>query len=99
MTTKFKSRLIAIAFICCAVCVATWFSVLWWPQYIPDDFQQCSEKAQTTAASKDRQISLIAQCDKQFAGRRKVGGRYAFLTIFCKTAISISRDPTQHRAN
>lgn len=76
--TKFKSRLVAIALISCAVCVATWFTVQWWPQYLPDDFEQCSEKAQTTASSKDEQISLIGQCDKQFVGRRKVGGGYTY---------------------
>jgi hypothetical protein len=78
--TKFKSRRVAIAFafICGAVCVATWFGVQWWPQYIPEDFEQCSEKAQTTASSRDKKISLIAQCDKQFVGRRRVGGGYTY---------------------
>ena len=75
--TKFKSRLVAIALISCAVCMATWFTVQWRPQYLPDDFEQCSEKAQTTASSRDEQISLIDQCDKQFVGERKVGGGYA----------------------
>lgn len=78
MRTKFKSRLVAIAFICCAVWVAKWFGVQWWTQYFHEDFEQCSEKAQTTASSKDKQISLIAQCDQQFAGRRKVGGGYTY---------------------
>src|ERR1700676_49792 len=75
---QFKSRPVAIAFICCAVSVATWFSIKWWPQHNPQDFEQCSEKAQRTASSKDERISLIAQCDKQFVGRRKVGGGYAY---------------------
>ena len=78
MRTEFKSRLVAIAFICCAVWVAKWFGVQWWTQYIHEDFEQCSEKAQTTASSKDKQISLIARCDQQFAGRRKVGGGYTY---------------------
>jgi hypothetical protein len=58
--------------------VATWFSIKWWPQHNPQDFEQCSEKAQRTASSKDERISLIAQCDKQFVGRRKVGGGYTY---------------------
>ena len=78
MRTKFKSRLVAIAFICCAVWVAKWFGVQWWTQYFHEDFEQCSEKAQTTTSSKDKQISLIAQCDEQFVGRRKVGGGYTY---------------------
>ena len=75
---QLKSRPVAIAFICCAVSVATWFSIKWWPQQNPQDFEQCSEKAQRTALSKDERISLIAQCDKQFVGRRKVGGGYTY---------------------
>jgi hypothetical protein len=75
---KLKSRLVAIAFICCAVSVATWFSVQWWPQHNPQDFEQCSEEAEGTASSKDERISLIAQCSKQFVGRRKMGGGYTY---------------------
>src|SRR6202790_4115429 len=75
---QFKSRPVAIAFICCAVSVATWFSIKWSPQHNPQDFEPCSEKAQRTASSKDERISLIAQCDQQFAGRRKIGGGYTY---------------------
>jgi hypothetical protein len=78
MRAKFKYRLAAIALICCSVGVATWFGVPWWPQQSPQDFEQCSEKAQGIAASEDRRISLIAQCDKEFAGRRKSGGGYTY---------------------
>jgi hypothetical protein len=72
-----KFRLVAIALICCSVAVATWFGV-WWTQRFPWDFEQCSEKAQSIASSEDKRISLIAQCDKEFAGRRKYGGGYIF---------------------
>ena len=75
--TKFKSRLVAIAFICCAVSVATWLASSGGLSTTPD-FEECSEKAQTTASSKDERISLIAQCDKQFVGRRKIGGGYTY---------------------
>ena len=75
---KFKYRLVAIAFICCAVSVAMWFSVQWWPEHYPQDYEQCSEKAQRTASSEDKRISLMAQCDKQFVGRRKIGGGYTY---------------------
>jgi hypothetical protein len=78
MRAKFKYRLAAIALICCSVGVATWFGVPWWPQQSPQDFEQCAEKAQGIAASEDRRISLIAQCDKEFAGRRKSGGGYTY---------------------
>jgi hypothetical protein len=75
MRAKFSSRAVAIAFICCAVTVATWFSVQWWRQHNPQDFEQCSEQA---ASSKDERIALMAQCTKLFAGRRKIGGGYTY---------------------
>ncbi len=58
--------------------MATWFSVQWWPQHNPQDFEQCSEEAGRTASSKDERISLTAQCDQQYAGRRKTGGGYTY---------------------
>ncbi len=64
--------------ICCAVSVATWLGVQWWPRHTPQDFEQCSEVAEATASSKDERMSLIAQCDRQFAGRRKAGGGYTY---------------------
>jgi hypothetical protein len=75
--TKFKSGLVAIAFISCAVSVATWLCVQWLAQYDPQDFEECSERAQTITSSKER-ILLIDQCDKQFVGRRKIGGGYTY---------------------
>jgi hypothetical protein len=71
---KFKYRLEAIAFICGAIGVATW----WWPQQYPQDFERCSEQAHRIALSEDARNSLIVQCDQQFAGRRKIGGGYTY---------------------
>jgi hypothetical protein len=75
MKARFSSRAVAIAFVCCAVTVATWLSVQWWRQHNPQDFEQCSERA---ASSKDEGIALMAQCSKLFAGRRKIGGGYTY---------------------
>jgi hypothetical protein len=73
---KFEYRLEAITFIC--VGVATWFGVQWWPRQYPQDFERCSEQAHRIASSEDARSSLIAQCDQQFAGRRKIGGGYTY---------------------
>jgi hypothetical protein len=73
-----KSRFVAIAFICCALSLFVWLGVQWWPQLNHQDFEQCSQKAERTASSKDERASLIAQCDKQFVGRRKMGGGYTY---------------------
>ena len=78
MRAKFKYRFVPIALICCSVGVTMWFGVQWWPPQSPRDFEQCSEKAQSIATSEDQRISLIAQCDKEFAGRRKIGGGYTY---------------------
>jgi hypothetical protein len=75
---KIKSRLAAIAVICCALSVSAWLGVLWWPQHAPQDYEECSEAAVKAASSKDERASLITQCDKQFVGRRKPGGGYTY---------------------
>src|SRR5260370_19377329 len=75
---KFKASLVAIAFISCSAGVLTWFGVQWWPQHSPQDFEQCSERAESISSSKDDRITLIAQCGKQFVGRRKSGGGYTY---------------------
>jgi hypothetical protein len=68
---------VAIALICCALSLSTWLSVQWRTRPNPQDFEQCSEKAETIA-SKDERASLIAQCDAQFVGRRRIGGGYTY---------------------
>jgi hypothetical protein len=75
--TKVKPRFVAIALICCALSLSTWLSVQWRTRPNPQDFEQCSEKAETIA-SKDERASLIARCDAQFVGRRKIGGGYTY---------------------
>ena len=75
--TKVKPRFVAIALICCALSLSTWLSVQWRTRPNPQDFEQCSEKAETIA-SKDERASLTAQCDAQFVGRRRIGGGYTY---------------------
>jgi hypothetical protein len=71
-------RVIVIASICCALSGATWLGVKLWSSYSPEDYEQCSEQAERTASSPDQRISLLAQCDRQFTGRRKPGGGYTY---------------------
>ena len=42
------------------------------------DFEQCSDSADRHATSHDERVALIAQCDRQFIGRRKAGGGYIY---------------------
>ena len=78
MKSKLKSSFVVIASICCALGVATWLGARWWPQHNPRDFEECSERAERAALSIDERTSLITQCDKQFVGRRKMGGGYTY---------------------
>jgi hypothetical protein len=78
VSVKLKFQLVAIAFVSSAVLTASWSGVQWWPQSSPQDFEQCAEQAESTASSRDERASLVAQCDRQFAGRRKVGGGYTY---------------------
>jgi hypothetical protein len=75
---KFKAGLAGIALISCSAGVVTWFGDRWWLQHSPQDFEQCSAQAERTSSSKDEHMTLIAQCSKQFVGRRKTGGGYTY---------------------
>jgi hypothetical protein len=75
---EIRSKFVAIASICCVLVVSTWLGVRWWPAHAPQDYEACSERAGKAASSKDERASWIAECDKQFIGRRKPGGGYAY---------------------
>jgi hypothetical protein len=64
--------------ICCAVGVSTWLGLQRWPAHAPQDYEECSERAGKAASSDDERASLIAQCDRQFIGRRRPGGGYTY---------------------
>ena len=76
--TKLNVSLVTVSFIGCSVGTLTWFGVQRWPQYSPQDFEQCSDKTEKTSSSKDERMTLIAECGKQFVGRRKTGGGYTY---------------------
>ena len=78
MRAKLKSGLVAITFAGCSVGVVMWSADQWWPLHSPQDFEQCSEEAERTSSSKDERVTLLAQCGKQFAGRRKTDGGYTY---------------------
>ena len=79
--TKLNVSLVTVSFIGCSVGAVTWFGVQWWPQQSPQDFEQCSDKAEKTSSSKDERMTLIAECGKQFVGRRKTGGGYTYYDL------------------
>jgi hypothetical protein len=72
---KLKFRFL-LAMGCCFAVASIWLSAHW--GLAPHDYEQCSEKAETTASSKDERASLLTQCGEQFVGRRKRGGGYSY---------------------
>ncbi|MFC0239880.1 hypothetical protein [Rhodopseudomonas telluris] len=50
----------------------------WWPSRAPVDYEDCVEKGEKTADTKEAKAALAAQCDAKFAGRRKPGGGYTY---------------------
>jgi hypothetical protein len=71
--SKLKIGLLAAAFIVVIVEAANL-----WAAHSPKDFEQCSSQAEKNSSSKDERMTLLAQCDKQFVGRRKIGGGYTY---------------------
>jgi hypothetical protein len=51
-------------------------SAQWWSS-APADFEECADKAEK-AATKEEKTTALAECNAKFAGRRKVGGGYAY---------------------
>jgi hypothetical protein len=76
--SKLRSHFVVILSICCAFALAAWVGAQSWPQHAARDFEECSEQAKKTAASVDERTYLLDQCDKQFVGRRKMGGGYTY---------------------
>ena len=77
---KLETGLVAVALTACFVgVVVMWSGSRWWPLHRAQDFEQCSEDAERTSSSKDERMMLLAQCGKEFAGRRKPdGGGYTY---------------------
>jgi hypothetical protein len=76
--SKFKAGLVGVVLIGCSVGVVTLFGARWWLQPSPQDFEQCSGQVERTSSSKDERMTLMAQCSKEFVGRRKTGGGYTY---------------------
>ena len=45
---------------------------------VAKDFEECVERIQEDAVTADERSALTAQCQSQFAGRRKAGGGYTY---------------------
>jgi hypothetical protein len=73
-----KLGLLVFAFLGCLVSGIAWVTVPKWFQHSTQDFEQCSEQAEMNSLSKNELKTLLAECDKQFVGRRKTGGGYTY---------------------
>jgi hypothetical protein len=50
----------------------------WWSSSTPVDFEDCAERAEKAANSKEAKTAALTQCESKFAGRRKPGGGYSY---------------------
>jgi hypothetical protein len=50
----------------------------WWSSSTPVDFEDCAERAEKAATSKEAKTAALTQCESKFAGRRKPGGGYSY---------------------
>src|SRR3569832_802910 len=67
-----------VALIGCVAVATVWVDFQKWLPQSPQDFEQCSAQAEKTASSGDERTTLLAECDKQFVARRKMGGGYRY---------------------
>jgi hypothetical protein len=90
-----KGGLVTVAFTGCAAAALTWFGVQQWAAHSPKDFEQCSDQAEKTSSFKDRHMTLLDQCAKQFVGRRKTSGGYTYYDFLQNRQFDIdSPNPT-----
>jgi hypothetical protein len=89
--TKFTVGIVSVLALCFVVSLAAWLNGSWWSDRTPHDFEQCSEQANRNAPSEEERSSLIAQCDKSFAGRRKIGGGYTYYDFLQNRHFDIAR--------
>jgi hypothetical protein len=73
-----KLIILSVALIGSVGAAAMWFNWHEWFLHLPQDFEQCSAQAEKTALSGDERTTLLADCDKQFVARRKMGGGYTY---------------------
>jgi hypothetical protein len=76
--SRSKPALLCFAIVFGVALISTRSDAQWWRIHEPTDFEECSESAERTAASKEARASLVAECDTKFAGRRKPGGGYTY---------------------
>jgi hypothetical protein len=73
-----KVSAVSVVSIGCAAAVAMWLNWHEWFQHSTQDYEQCSTQAEKTASSGDERTALLAECDKKYVARRKVGGGYTY---------------------
>jgi hypothetical protein len=73
--TEFR-RLACLTIVACIAMMPARAHAQWWSS-APTDFEDCAEQA-AKAASKEAKAAQLAQCESQFAGRRKPGGGYSY---------------------
>ena len=78
MKVSRKLVLLCLAAVFGVVLITHRSSAQWWKPHEPRDFEECSERAERNATSKETLANLISDCDGKFAGRRKPGGGYTY---------------------
>jgi hypothetical protein len=60
----------------------------WWSR-APADFEECADAAEK-AAAKEARAPALSECNAKFAGRRKVGGGYAYFDFMQNRSFDIA---------
>ena len=99
MTSPHQSLLFCIA-ICCVVLSPARSNAQWWSARAPADFEECSERAEKGATSKETKVAALSECHSKFAGRRKPGGGYAYFDFMQNRHFDIAGpNPTAEEQN
>ena len=88
---------IAVAvFTLIAAANVVWFGYGRSEPHVAKDYEECAEKAQTSALPNVEYTKLITQCSIRFEGRRKAGGGYTYFDFMQDRSFDIAGpNPTE----
>src|ERR1700712_64911 len=82
-----KAILTSVVIACCVVALPPRSYAQWWSSSsAPRDFEECAERAKTSAIGNDS----VPECEAKFAGRRKAGGGYTYFDFMQNRSFDIA---------
>jgi hypothetical protein len=84
-----KFKLLHLVFVGGLVLTGARAHAQWWTA-APADFEDCADRAEKSAPSKEAKATQLSACEAKFAGRRKPGGGYTYYDFMQNRSFDIA---------